>query len=116
MAKRTKTAVHFLIEDGFLVRGTQDPQAALALAVAEPQFEERYWAADAVRYDPDNPTPHRKHDVVELGDLLHGLLAGARPGLFRINPARPDDMDGIRWWLGRCDTPGRGVFQGVEFQ
>lgn len=34
-ARRSKYAVHFLVEDGFVVRGTLDPHEALALAVGE---------------------------------------------------------------------------------
>lgn len=116
MGKRTKTAVHFLIEDGFIVRGTQDPHAALALAVAQERFADRYWVVDYCRPDPDrreDPTPT---DLAELADLLHGLLADARPGLYRINPAQPDDMDGAAWWLVPASAPGHGVFQGVQFQ
>lgn len=112
---RTKTAVHFYVEDGFLVRGTLDPHEALALAVAhEDYFEARYYVAECTRRDDDeeNPLPE---DVLYLGDLCHRLITEARSGLYRIVPAHPDD-DEYKWWTRQADVRGPGVFEGVEFQ
>lgn len=111
---RSKTAVHFLVEDGILVRGTQDPHRALALAVADDDtFETRYWIAeDAVRRDDDTNVPSPA-EVQRLGDFCHEFLLGARPGLFRINPSHDDDY---AWIYERAYERGRGVFEGVEFR
>jgi hypothetical protein len=113
VSKRAKTAVHFYLEDGFLVRGTLDPHEALKLAVAhDDDFEMRYWCAEmACRNDDDDPTAD---DVSALADLCHELIREARPGLYRIVPAQPDD-DEYSWFCRPASAPGRGVFEAVSF-
>lgn len=113
---RSKIAVHFYLEDGFLVRGTLDPVTALGWAVAEDDdFELRYSAAEmACRNDSgDEPEPDQ---VAELADLCHELIRTAQPGLYRINVAPPDHWDGYAWFTGRVKNRGPGVFEGVEFR
>lgn len=116
MSARSRRAVHFYREDGFLVRGTLDPCTALGWAVGEDDdFELRYWVAEMARRDNsgDDPTSGQ---IAELADLCHELIRTARPGLYRMNPASREDPDGYTWWTGRVSEPGRGVFEGVEFQ
>jgi hypothetical protein len=113
MGVRSKYAVHFLIEDGFVVRGTLDRHEALAMAVGDDDnFELRYWAAEMARRDDsdDDPTPEQ---VRALANLCHELISNARPGLYRWSIAQP--RDDARVWLMPADERGPGVWQGVEF-
>ncbi|ACU39379.1 hypothetical protein [Actinosynnema mirum] len=110
-------AVHFFEEDGFLVRGTLDPREALRLAVAHDEdFEIAYQTAAEAGRDPDRPgaTP-LPATVDELADLCHDLLAEARPGLYRIVPARPNNH-GYSWFCHTARERGLGVFEGVMFR
>lgn len=121
-ARRPPTAVHFFTEgDGLVVRGTLDPQEALALAVAELDehypYEEMLFGvspAASLGYQEDGyeVVPEA---VAAVADLLHGWLAGARPGLYRMNVApRADREDlGVSWWLATAREPGPGVWRGV---
>lgn len=116
MARRSKYAVHFYLEDGFLVRGTLDPVIALGLAVGEDyQFEETYWAASDGRRPEDptegDPTPE---NISDLAGLCHHLIRDARPGLYRINPA-PRDSE-YTWFASRVTKRGPGVFEAVSFR
>jgi len=107
--KRTKTAVHIYREDGFLVRGTLDPMEALKLAIEEDEdcrIAGYYTTPDWDVIDP--------RDIDMLADILHGHLATARPGLYRVVPA-PRDDDDYRWYVWPADARGPGVFEGVEF-
>lgn len=116
-----KTAVHFYLEDGFLVRGTLDPTTALGLAVAEDEFEERHYAADVARRsetEDEQDGPPAAEEIADLASLLHSLIEGARPGLYRIRPANRSERhygDGYTWWTMRVRERGHGVFEGVEF-
>lgn len=114
------TAVHFYVEDGFLVRGTQDPTVALGLAVAEDdEFEARFYAADVARRNAtehEQDGPPSTEEIDDLANLLHGLILTAKPGLFRMVPATAGDAeDGYSWWTVYAERPGRGTFAGVEF-
>lgn len=116
MTAHPKYAVHFYMEDGFLVRGTLDPCTALGWAVAEDdKFEVYYSAVDCARRDDSgtDPSPER---IADLADLCHELIGTARPGLYRVNIASRDHYDGYAWFTGRVSKPGRGVFEGVEFR
>lgn len=112
---RSPRAVHFYLEDGFLVRGTLDPVEALGWAVGEDdQFELRYSPADCARRD-DSGTHPEPEAVSALADLCHELHAGARPGLYRMNVAGRNHWDVYAWFCTRVRERGRGVFEGVEF-
>jgi hypothetical protein len=117
VAKRSKNAVHFYLEDGFLVRGTLDPQEALKLAVAhDDDFTERYWAAEEAGRMTDEPDENPNPDAITaLANTCHELLADARPGLYRIVPA-PRDDDEYTWFCRPASTRGPGVFEAVSFQ
>lgn len=117
-----KTAVHFYLEDGFLVRGTSDPVTALGLAVAEDdEFEARYAAADAAHRNAtehEQDGPPTAEEIDDLATLLYGLIERARPGLYRIRPANRaerDYGDGYAWWTMYAKRRGPGAFEGVEF-
>jgi hypothetical protein len=117
---RPKTAVHFYLEDGFLVRGTLDPHEALKLAVASGEFEEHYWCAEESgrEWDDDQLSPDPE-TVTALGDVCHQLLSESRPGLYRIVPVGPNDWrrdDGYAWMVHRAVRRGLGVFEAVEFR
>lgn len=107
--KRSETAVHIYREDGFLVRGTLDPMEALKLAIEEDEDCQIAGYFTTPDWDVINP-----RDVDMLADILHGLLAAARPGLYRIVPA-PRDDDDYSWFARPVDARGPGVFEGVEF-
>ncbi|ALG07634.1 hypothetical protein [Kibdelosporangium phytohabitans] len=114
MTTKQRTAVHFFIEDGFLVRGTLDPHKALALALddGDPyQFGYACEMAARPEYETEQPTVD---EVRDLGDLMHTYLSGAKPGLYRIVPAPPGD-DEYSWVMHPVDERGRGVFEGVVF-
>lgn len=111
---RTKTAVHFYVEQGFLVRGTQDPHTALALAVDDEQWYRLGYLAEVVGCRREgNEFEATAEQVRAFGDELHELLATARVGLFRIVPAHPDDD--YQWFTRYATKRARGVFEGVEF-
>lgn len=119
MSARAKFAVHFFNEgDGFVVRGTLDPHMALALAVAEDEFDDRYdHLLIAARPRPGisdpEPTPET---IADLAEVLHEWLSRAKPGLYRFTPANAAERDDyISWWLKPVNTPGRGVWRGVWF-
>jgi hypothetical protein len=106
-------AVRFFVDGGFLVRGTLDPGAALLTAVdgSEPdQFG--YVFEMGVRPGEDgSPTVD---EASRLGDLLHGYLSDAKPGLYRFVPASPGDPD-YGWFVWPAKERGRGVFEAVLF-
>lgn len=108
--KRSKTSVHFLVEEGILVRGTLDPHEALRLAIDSNDG----YLYDCVR-DVDRKAPIDPVMITAFGNHLHGLLSGAKPGLYRMNVAREDDWQGCAWYLGHGRQRGRGVFEGVTF-
>lgn len=123
MSKRSRFAVYFLKEDGgFVVRGTEDPHAALALAVAE--FDEQY-PYDDMLAGVAPPMPGIEPDdyeiepdaIAEMADCCHQWIATARPGLYRIRVANPSDQEtyGVSWWLNQASKRGPGVWLGVQF-
>lgn len=110
----TKTAVHFFVEDGFLVRGTLDPHTALALAVDDADSYQLGHACEmGVRPDDETDQP-TVDDVRDLADLMHRYLASAQPGLYRIVPAGPDNYE-YGWFMWPAKERGPGVFEGVVF-
>lgn len=119
MTTKQRTAVHFYLEDGFLVRGTLDPCAALGLAFAEDDDLRigGFWQGDVQRHD--DCTCEVEPDAVKaFADYLHGLVREARPGLYRIVPVGPNDWrrdDGYAWMVHRVNQRGPGVFEAVEF-
>jgi hypothetical protein len=117
------TAVHFFHDgDGFVVRGTLDPQEALALAVAE--LDEHYPYGDLLYGVAPQHAGQRDDYEIEpaavaaMADRCHEWLRTARPGLYRMRPASTSDRDayGVAWWLQQATQRGRGVWQGVEFR
>lgn len=111
-AAATGTAVHFLVDNGVLVRGTLDPHTALALAVTEGEpWQIGYACEMACRPEPgdDDASPA---EVADLAELACRLLASARPGLYRIVPAPVGD-DEYGWYVRPARERGRGVFEGV---
>lgn len=111
---RTKTAVHFFLEGGFLVRGTLDPHTALKLAVEEADaYQLGYCCEMAQRPDDDSDEPDPEC-IRDLGDLCHALIANAKPGLYRIVPSPPDN-DEYGWFMWGANKRGPGVFEGVVF-
>jgi len=115
MGDRTRTAVHWFSEGGFLVRGTLDPHTALQFAVNE---GEPWHLGNAFemgsRPDEENGDQPTSEEIGELRDRLHGYLSTAKPGLYRIVPAHPDN-DEYGWFIHPARTRGRGVFEGVAF-
>lgn len=112
---RPPTAVHFFLEDGFLVRGTLDPRTALKLAVEE--ADDYQLGTDfemGCRPDNENePVPEREH-IDGMNDACHAWLAEAKPGLYRIVPAGPNN-DEYGWFMWGANKRGPGVFEGVVF-
>jgi hypothetical protein len=55
--------------------------------------------------------------VTNMANRCNRLLATAKPGLYRMNPASERDREdeGVTWWIRQVTEPGRGVWQGVEF-
>jgi hypothetical protein len=124
--KRSKFAVHFFTEgDGFVVRGTLDPHAALALAVAQFGEGEEYLYEDMLA-GVAPPRPGIEPDdyeidpdaVAAMADRCHEWIATARPGLYRMNVASAVDEDcyHVSWWFAWASQRGPGVWQGVLFQ
>lgn len=123
MPETTKTrkttpqfAVHFFVEDGFLVRGTLDRMEALRIALDEGDGYLYDRIEEIARPETGDPDDEPKPEIVrEFGEHLHALLADAKPGLYRFNVARDDNIDGVAWNLGYAKRRGRGVFEAVVF-
>lgn len=122
MTARSKYSVRFFVDDyGFVVRGTLDPHQALALAVADEDFDERYSYAlcGVARECPyGEPDCQLDPDAVEaMAERCTRLIGNAKPGMYRWSPASIGDREdeGITQWLRKVSTPGRGVWQGVAF-
>lgn len=118
----TTFAVHFLSDGGFVVRGTMDVHEALALVVDDEGFDERF-DFDLAGVAPPRPGiegPDYKiapEAVAQMADRCYEWIKGAKPGLYRMNPASIGDREDerITWWLRPVDSPGRGVWRGVLF-
>lgn len=123
--KRSKTAVHFFSEDGFIVRGVTDPFEAYRLALEE-AIESAwdgnrvgYWAYDAVQPETEGETawPDTPEDIAKLADEVWDKINNAEVKRGRIVPTRPDDPD-YAWlfWPLAPDAKGPGVFTAVVFR
>lgn len=117
---RLKAAAYFNESEGwFFVRGTLDPHRALALAFADESkaadyyFDAQLFKVARPRPDVGDAEPDAEH-VHAFGDWLHRLLAECRTGLYRINPAHPQDDD-ASWYLVPVEQRGHGAFEAVEF-
>jgi hypothetical protein len=119
--RRTKTAIHTLVEGGFLVRGTDDPTEALRVAVDElPNGD--YWELDdlvaGIARDADDETLTDEDKAINAVDAAHYFANRLNPqnhtaGLMRMAPCFCGDHS---WHWMEAKAPGRGVFKGVVFE
>lgn len=121
--RRSKTAVHQMVEGEVLVRGTTDPTDALRLVLEDDvpwSWEEVLEGLEPDYHECEHV--HRTEEELEAwkreaAEFFARRLdpANHRVGWFRINPVGPDHPEGWTWQLGYCDGPGPGNFQAVYF-
>jgi hypothetical protein len=100
MAPRTITAEQ-LAEDGWLVKGTRDPQEALRAIQASPEYIETYG----------------KISDAERASWAQEMLSRARPGHYRKTHCLESSFGfGFGWkYEIHLSAPGRGAFPGIMF-
>lgn len=102
-------SVRELSEDGWLVRGTQDPHTALEAVLRLDTCAVQDLLADAMRtHRGDNPDD--REWVARLGDLFHSLIADATPGHWRLVTSEALDAD---YEYRQAERPECGTFEGV---
>jgi hypothetical protein len=121
MAARSKIKVHFF-EEGFMVRGTDDPVEAYGLALEASDGSESgdnvggraYTSLQIPEGDEQTPTAE---EINQLADDVWTLVKGARTGRCRIVPSAPGDRNYCKWWVWPLDdrAHGPGVFTAVTF-
>lgn len=92
-----------MLENEWIVRGTQDPVAALA----------------AVAGETDELWGHDTWDAEQAHMWCYGLLSRAYPGLWRKAPVGEGTelhQEGCTWQLLKATRRGPGVFAGVYFR
>jgi hypothetical protein len=115
---RAKTAVHTLIEGGFLVRGTTDPTEALRLAIESGEVYDLDEATEDISPRDYPSNPHAAEAREEVARYLTRLLdpKNHRAGWFRISPCGANCGEHGWHWDDTPTGPGRGNFQGVIFE
>lgn len=122
-SKASKTAVHFFMEDGFMVRGAPDVHEAYRLALDECEEPngmrigyEAYEAHQA-QDGEDDGWPDSAKGIADLADEVWTKIQGARVCRGRIVPCGPEDVEGYVWrfWGLADDAKGPGIFTAVVF-
>ena len=116
---RSSTAVHFFLEDGFMVRGVDDPCEAYRLALEEDEGRIGYWANEACQPEDEVGVawPDKPNDIAELADEVWEAINTAHVQRCRIVPTGPDHPDGYAWmvWQLEPGAKGPGIFTAVMF-
>lgn len=114
-----------LAEDGWLVRGTQDPHEALQAIVEDHDGEldvQMPWIPDLVAYDGEfEPNERlqsqRAANIGYAADWCHTMLQRHRVGTYRKVHCLPGSAGELEGWACEIHSsrPGRGAFSAVEF-